>query len=114
MGQPTRRTFVELLLSPTAMVPVILGLCSALAVWGFGMVGPASTRVAIFLAVVGCRGGGGTVMTLLVLGGRRSDPAVEKKRRELLAALDAMADGVQHGPLPEPDLATAAAPIERA
>ena len=36
------------------------------------------------------------------------------EERELLAVLDALADGVQHGPLPEPDLATAAAPIERA
>ena len=50
----------------------------------------------------------------MLLAGVLATPALAKKRKELLGLLDALADGPQHGPAPEPDLATAAAPIERA
>src|SRR5437588_12661243 len=118
MGQSARRSFGDHLMSPATLVPVVLGVCSAAAVWGFNGLNlvPAdkSTNMAIFLAVLGCLGGAGTLMTLRVLSGKSASPATAKKQRELLAVLDALADGVQHGPPPEPDLATAAAPIERA
>ncbi len=114
MGQPTPRGFAHLLLAPQTLVPVVLGLCAALAVWGFHIGGESGSRLALFLAVAGVLGGAGTLLTQAVLGARAADPAVAKKRRELLAALDALADGVQRPPAAEPDLATAPAPIERA
>ena len=114
MGQPAPRGFVHLLLSAQTLVPVVLGLAAALAVWGFRLGGDAGTRLAIFLAAAGALGGMGTLLTQMVLGARASDPAVTKKRRELLAGLDALADGVQRPAAAEPDFATAPAPIERA
>ncbi len=114
MGQPAPRGFVHLLLSAQTLVPVVLGLGAALAVWGFRVGGDAGTRLAIFLAVAGALGGVGTLLTQMVLGAKTADPAVTKKRRELLACLDALADGVQRPAAAEPDFATAPAPIERA
>src|SRR5438132_981511 len=113
MAQSAPQGFMQLLFSPTTLAPVVLGVCGAVAVWGFNLVGAGSTRMAIFLAVVGGLGGAGTLLTMWVITGKRADPVLAKKRRELYAVLDALADGVQHGPPPEPDLATASAPIER-
>jgi hypothetical protein len=117
MGQSARRSFTEHLLSPATLTPVVLGICAAAVVWGFDLASKmrgGSASLAIFLAVLGCLGGAGTLMSLRILSAKDANPEVAKKQKELLAVLDALADGVQHGPAPEPDLATASAPIERA
>ncbi|HVS36086.1 MAG TPA: hypothetical protein VMS17_10940 [Gemmataceae bacterium] len=114
MGKPARRGFLHLLFSPHTLVPVLLGAGSAAAVWQLRLFGADSTRLAIFLAVAGGLGGLGTLLTLAVVGGKAVEPAVQKKRRELLAMLDALAEGVQRPPAPDKDDATPPAAVERA
>jgi hypothetical protein len=113
MGRPGRG-FAHSLFSPQTLVPVVLGCGTAAAVWGFNLGGESGPRLAIFLAAAGVLGGVGTLLTQAILGARSANPAVMKKRRELLATLDALADGVQRPAAQEPDFATAPAPIERA
>ena len=42
MGQPASRGFGHLLFSPQTLVPVVLGLGSAAAVWALQLVGPSA------------------------------------------------------------------------
>jgi len=111
MAASPRKTFAGLLFSTPTLVPVFLGLLGAALILIFW-----DTRhqnLAEFLAIAGGLGGLGTLLTLLLLNTRRLEPALVRKRRELLACLEELADGSRFTASAEADQPAVSAQTER-
>jgi hypothetical protein len=105
-----KKSFMELLSSPAVLVPIVLGVGGAIVVWA---VRDKEQHIAAFLAIVGCLGAFGTLMTLLLFNTEKVDPAVARRRSDLLAGLEALASSDSRGACPEAELAATAAQAER-
>jgi hypothetical protein len=97
------------LLSAPVLTPVFLGAGAGIAL---ALGSDKHNALAAFVAVLGALGGVGTLLTLLLLG-QRVDPAVARKRRELLACLEELSDPGRFPASAESERAAAAAPAER-
>jgi len=109
MSGSTRSGSMGLLFSAPTLTPVVLGVGAGLLL---GLSSDRHRSLAAFVAVVGVLGGLGTWLTLL-LSGKRLDPDVARKRREMLACLDELADARQFPPSAESDRVAAPAQAER-
>jgi len=106
----TSKGFLSLVLSPAVLAPLILGLGGALAM---RLTSDKHNHLAGFVAVVGTLGAVGTLSTLLLARGRRLDPVMARKRQEMQACLEELADGSRFAASAESDQPAVAAQVER-
>jgi hypothetical protein len=88
MAPGKRTTFLGLLLSVPVLTPIVLGVGGAVLL---GMT--ANKNLAAFVAICGILGGVGTLLTLWMLNAKRLDPAIARRRQQLLAVLEELVDG---------------------
>ncbi len=105
-----KKSFMELLSAPATLVPFVLGVGGAIVIWA---VGKRQEHIAAFLAIVGCLGAFGTFCTLMLFNAEKIDPAVARRRSDLLASLEALGASESRGVSAEAELAATAAQTER-
>jgi hypothetical protein len=83
------RRFMALLGSPLSIGPIVLGLGGAMVLWAMS---DRSLNMAAFVAILGSSVGLGMLATLMVFNPPRIAPELARKRQELAAGLEALAD----------------------
>ena len=104
-----RASSVALLFSPATLVPIVLGVGAGVYLW---VTREELHSLAMFLGIAGTLGGLGTFMTRLLLNGKQLDPALARKRQEMLAGLTELADVSRFPASAEAGQPAAAAPLE--
>jgi len=101
---------IKKLISPFTLSPLIVGLGAAAFFWFAKQQKP----MAEFLAIAGVLGAFGSFVTMLMAGGRSLNPAMSRRRQEMLDGLADLLDTSKFAATPESDRLAAAAQPERA
>jgi hypothetical protein len=110
MGQPRRKKFIDHVGSPLTLAPFVLGVGAAIILWAMS---DKRLNLAAFSAIVGTLGAVGMLLTLTIVHSRPTDPALLRRRREMLALVTALGDDVRSAS-PESDRTIPPALTERA
>jgi hypothetical protein len=89
MGRPTRQSFLAILFSAASLTPLVLGGLGALVL---SLTGEKNRPLAAFVATAGALGSVGSLLTLLLLNGPGLDPVLLRRRKDMLAGLEELAD----------------------
>jgi hypothetical protein len=89
MAKSKHKSFIGLLGNPLSIGPIVLGLGGAMILWAAS---DRSLNLAAFIAILGTSVGLGMLATFMVLNPPRLPPALARKRHELVAGLEALAD----------------------
>jgi hypothetical protein len=110
MAKPKHKTFSRVLGSPLVVLPVVLGVGGAMVLWAIDK----PFNIVAFLAILGASIGFGMTGTLMVFNPPRILPALVRKRQELVAGLEALADASWDSAAGESTALATAAALERA